>query len=278
MPEYNWNEPYLTLYANILAAQRASKNQLRQNFIDLRNYNGWAVKQTERNDATASIGAEHAKLGEALRQENLIQRILNAETLDPLQVDDLKHKSDSGKPLSDRESDGLTRYFIEHFYYQSVTRELLVKDNEGKYQDQIRMFEHVIAGDTGASTSKNETHAKVRLLLELYQSAGIFSGSEFDTSATITNEGLKSFVAICKKQKVKIERILGITLRNDYTGKPMQQLSLFLGMCGIKTVKLNPVKKNGQKIYQYRIDDVALREIEEIVQRRNSKRSPVIKD
>jgi len=276
--EYNWNEPYLTLYANILSAQRASKNELRQNFIDLRIYNGWTIKEIERDVVTISIGAEHSKRGEALRQENSIQRILSAETLNTLQVEDLKCKSDSGKPLSDRESDGLTRYFIEHFYHLPVTRELLVKDNEGKYRDQIRMFEHLIAINIGGAASNNEIHARARLLLELYQSAGIFSDSDFDTSAIITNDGLSVFVEKCKKQKVKIERVLGTSLRNDYARKPMQQLSLFLGMCGIKTMRLNPTKRNGQKIYQYKIDPVALGEIHEIVKRRGTKRSTAVID
>lgn len=278
MPEYNWNEPYLTLYANILAAQRASKNQLRQNFTDLRIYNGWTVEESERNEMTAAVGSEHAKRGEALRQDKRIQRILNAAVLDHFQIDDLKRKTDAGKSLSEADSDAVERYYIEHFYYLPVTRELLIKDSEGKYRDQIRMFEQVVAVNLGTTTSKNELHTKVRLLVELYESAGIFTGSEFDTSATITNEGLKSFVATCKKHKVKMERVLGITLRKDYTGKPMQQLSQFLGMCGIKTVKQNSVKQHRQKIYQYKIDGAALREIEEIVQRRNSKRSPVSKD
>lgn len=276
--EYNWNEPYLTLYANILSAQRASKNELRQNFIDLRIYNGWTIKEIERDEVTISIGAEHSKRGEALRQENTIQRILSAETLNTLQVEDLKCKSDSGRPLSESESDGLTRYFIEHFYHLPVTRELLVKDNEGKYRDQIRMFEHLIAVNIGGAASNSEIHARARLLLELYQSAGIFSDSDFDTSAIMTNDGLSVFVEKCKKQKVKIERVLGTSLRNDYARKPMQQLSLFLGMCGIKTMRLNPTKRKGQKIYQYKIDPVALGEIHEIVKRRGTKRSTAVID
>ncbi|SED66680.1 hypothetical protein [Pseudomonas anguilliseptica] len=193
--------------------------------------------------------------------------------LNHIQVDDLKRKSDGGKSLSDSEQDGITRYFIEHFYYTPVTYELIVKDDESKHQEQIRMFEQVIAGELGTTTRENELRSKVRLLVELYKSAGIFSGSEFDTSATISKESLKPFVAVCKKQKVKIERVLGVTLRNDYTGKPMQQLSQFLGMSGIKTLKQKSAKKNSQKVYQYKIDAVALGEIQEIVKRRKSKSS-----
>lgn len=277
-PEYNWNDPYLTLYATILSAQRASKNQLRKNFINLRTYNGWIVEQIERHAATASIGAEHAKHGEALRRENRIQRILKASVLDSTQVDDINHRKDGGKSVTEAEQDAMDRYFIEHFYYLPVSRELLILDNEGKHQNQIRMFEWVTTVDSVASENISEIHAKVRLLTSLYQSAGVFSDSEFDASVTITNDDLKSFVATCKKQKLKIERLLGTTLRNDYSSKPMQQLNQFLGMCGIKAAVQNTVKKNGQKIYQYKIDDAALGEIQEIVKRRKSKHTPVTTD
>lgn len=269
MPEYNWNEPYLTLYANILAAQRASKNKLRQNFIDLRTYNGWVVETVEPNKKTVSAGAQHAKQGEALRQETRIQRILDADVLDAAQVDDLKHKSDLGKSLSDSENDALERYFIEHFYYMPVNRELLLRDNDGKYRKQVQMFEGILSD---GAHGKSEFHAKVALIKVLLKSSGVFSDAGFDLKSVITTDTLSAFIATCRKQKLKIERVLGMSLRNDYASKPMQQLSQFLGMCGVKTVR-KATKKNGIKTYNYNIADVALADIQEIVKRRKSKRS-----
>jgi hypothetical protein len=271
MPDYNWNDPYLTLYGNILAAQRASKNKLRENFIDLRTYNGWIVEPIEPNTEISSSGSDHAKQGEALRQAKHVQRILDAEVIDPQQVDELMRKADVGKSLSNGEKDALERYFIEHFYCLGASRELITKDNEGKYRQQIQMFERVIQGEPDKAL-KEVVYERVRLLRELYQSAGIFTDSSFDTSTTLTSERLKSFIAVCKKRRVKIDRVFGSPLRNDYASKPMQQLSLFLGMCGIKTVR-KATKKNGIKTYNYNIADAALGEIQEIVTRRKSKRS-----
>lgn len=264
MPTYDLTDSYLILFATILAAQRASKNDLKKNFVDLRTYNGWHVQHVERDVEAAAEGARHSKQGEALRKHNLMQRILNAYVLSPDQVDELLANRDAGKPLSSMEQSSLERYFLERFYDLPASEELIFKDNEGKYRRQIEMYECVVRAD-GHESSES------RLLRELYESAGVFSGSEFDTSATITNDGLKSFVAICKKQKLSIERMLGISLRKDYTSKPMQQLSQFLGMCGMKMVNQNFVKRKSQKIYQYKIDSVAVVEIQEIVQRRKSK-------
>lgn len=278
VPEYNWNDPYLTLYATILAAQRASKNQLRKNFIDLRTYNGWIVEEAKRNATAISAGNVLASLGEELRRENQIQRILNARILDSAQVDEINHKKDSGKSVTESEQDAVDRYFIEHFYYMSVTRQLVALDNNGKFRDQILMFERVKANPTSAQARKDEKSARAKLLIQLFQSAGIFSDSEFDTTINITSDILKPFVATCKKSKLTIERLFGNTLRKDYAMKPMQQLNEFLEMCGVKAVVKNTVKKNGQKIYQYQIDVAGLGEIQEIVKRRESKRGLVMTD
>lgn len=273
MPTYDLTDSYLILFATILAAQRASKNDLKRNFAELRTYNGWHVRHVEREEESAADGGKHAKQGEALRKQNLRQRILNAEVLAPDRVDDLIAKRQTGKSLTKPEQDSLERYFLERFYDLPASQELLEKDNEGKYQKQIEMYEQLLR-----NSDDDSNKSEFGLLRELFESAGIFSRSAFDTSVTITNEGLRSFVATCNKRKGKIETLLKISLRNDYASKPMQQLSLFLGICGIKTVKKNPVKKNGQKIYQYKIDAVALGEIQEIVKRRKSKRSITMSD
>lgn len=277
IPDYNWNDSYLTLYATILAAQRASKNELRQNFINLRTYNGWIVEYIEKNEEVSSRGYEHKKQGKALRQEKRIQSILDADVLDPTQVDDLKQKEESGKSLSMYERDAKERYFMERFYCIPVTRELVIKDNENRYREQIMMFERVVQGESDKA-SKDKYHEKVCLLRELYQSAGIFSGFEFNTTETITNEKLKTFVELCRKKKVKIDRVFGtLSLRKDFTHKPMQQLGQFLSMTGIKTTR-KVTKTDGVKIYNYNIDDVSLGEIKEIVQRRKSKKSSAQND
>ena len=99
IPEFNWNDPYLTLYSTILAAQRASKNDLRKNFIDLRTYNGWDIRYIDRDDGAIIEGSALAKEGEELRQESRKRRLMLAEVIDSYLVDDLKKKSDRGTPL-----------------------------------------------------------------------------------------------------------------------------------------------------------------------------------
>lgn len=271
-PEYNWNDPYLTLYATILAAQRASKNQLRKNFIELRTYNGWIVEEAKRDAAAISAGNVLASLGEELRRDNRIKRILNARTLDSAQVDAINHKKDAGKSVTEADQDAVDRYFIEHFYYMPVSRGLVALDNDGKYRDQILMFERIKANPTSTQVKADEKSARAKLLIDLFQSAGIFAGSEFNPLASVSNDDLKPFVASCKKLKLKIERLLDTTLRKDYATKPIQQLNELLRMCGVRLVVKNTTKKYGQKIYQYQIDDAGLGEIQEIVKRRNAKR------
>ena len=117
--------------------------------------------------------------------------------------------------------------------------------------------------------------AKVALVREFLQVSGALKADgQFDISLFITNENLKNFVALCKKRKTKIERVLGTNLRKDFAVKPVSQLGYFLGLCGLKTVKAKPVSVGDQKIYRYRLDDHNLLEALEIIKKRQSRHNP----
>jgi thymidylate kinase len=268
LPDFNWNDPYLTLYATILSAQRASKNRLRKNFIDLKTYNGWRIEDIAKDDVTAAKGSWQAKLGEALREDAVIQRIMNAEVIDRFEVDDLKRKVDSGKTVTAAEKNSLDRYWIEKFYLQPVTTELIQKDNDGRFRKQIEVLE-VVLGTRTKSDKPTDIHVKADLLRDLLQASGVLKADgKFDTSLMITNDGLKRFVAKCRKNRLKIERVLETTVRKDLAEKPMAQLTYLLGFCGIKTIKDKPFTVAGQKTYQYRLDDLDLNKTLTLIENR----------
>ncbi|OIQ80256.1 origin of replication binding protein [mine drainage metagenome] len=274
LAEFNWNDPYLNLYATILAAQRASKNQLRKNFIELKIYNDWKIEEISKNQEAAAEGSIHAKRGEALRKIEYVERILHADVIDDFTVNELKRKSDSGKPLSASEKNSVDRYWIEKFYLTALTTDLILRDNEGKYREQILMMERIVVANA-TPTKNTETNAKVALVLEFLEISGILkTDSQFDTSLSVTNENLKNFVALCRRRKAKIERVLGTTLRKDFAVKPVSQLGYFLGLCGLKTVKGKPISVGNQKIYRYRLDEQCLLDAMEIIKKRQSRHDP----
>lgn len=78
MPKYDFSDDFLTLYATILSAQRASKNALKKNFIDLRKHNGWKIVDVVKDDSMAATGSAMSKLGKAIALDQYIASILLA--------------------------------------------------------------------------------------------------------------------------------------------------------------------------------------------------------
>ena len=235
LPEFNWNDPYLTLFATILSAQRASKNKLKKNFIDLKTHNGWSIVDVTKDQDVALLGSAHSMRGDDLREDEYVRNLLNAELLDGYTANRLMEKRDAGRPLTTPEKHSLERYWFDTFYLQPATPDLLNKDNHGKYRDQIRLLESVL--QTTRSTAANEIiEAKAELLRALLIDSGVLgSDGKFDPSITITDASLALFVTQCKRRKLTIERVLGSDLRKDFEKKPMMQLGYFLKMCGLKT-------------------------------------------
>ncbi len=68
-PVYNRDDGFLHLYAEIVAAQRASKNDLRKHFRDLREKNGWTIKDIEKELETAKIGSIFFTYNQSVRSK-----------------------------------------------------------------------------------------------------------------------------------------------------------------------------------------------------------------
>lgn len=272
LPDFNWNDPYLTMYATILSAQRASKNRLRKNFIELKTYNGWKIDEIDKDEIAAAQGSWHAKLGEALRQDAVVQRIMGAEVIDSFEVSELKRKIDIGKTVTTAEKNSLERYWIEKFYLQPVTTELIQKDNDGRFRQQVELLEAVLTSQDKPA-KQSDFHDKAALVWDLLHASGVLNNDgQFDTLLTITNDGLKRFVATCSKKRIKIERVLKTALRKDFAEKPMSQLGHFLGYCGIKTVKEKTIKVAGQKTYRYQLEEADLNKTLALIEKRRCRK------
>lgn len=268
LPEFNWTDPYLTLFATILSAQRASKNRLKKNFIDLKTHNGCSIVDITKDQDVALQGALHSMRGDDLREDEYVRNLLNAELLDGHTANRLMEKRDAGKALTTPEKHSLERYWFDTFYLQPATPELLLKDNHGKYRDQIRLLEEVLQ-PSRKSAANEVIKAKGELIRVLLIASGVLGNEgKFDTTITITDASLAPFVTQCKKRKLTIERVLGSDLRRDFDKKPMMQLGSFLKMCGLKTVKEKPITSGSQKIYEYRLDPSCLNDALRLIDRR----------
>ncbi len=253
--EYNFDEPYLNLYATILCAQRASKNNLKENFIHLRQYNGWKVVEVSPDKPLASEGAFHNKVGRELSEKQRVEGILNAKLITPNEADVLMVRTD----LSQAEKYTLQRYFIHHFYKMPVTENLLTRDKDGQYRDQIKVFEDFISASDpmlGKIASK-----RVLLLKSIFTQANILDEHGIpDPKLKVTAESLGDFSKFCIKNETRINRELKIDVRADISHKPVNQLNGFLKLFGLSTIKVGQFEESRKRIYQYAVNSNKLEE------------------
>lgn len=249
-PEYDFAEPFLELYATILSAQRASKNELKKNFIDLRNHNGWKIVDVVKDDPMATTGGVLSKLGKAAALDQYIAAILAAPKISWEEADKLGERRKRAK-ISVEENNAIDRYWIESFYGEDVTEDMLRQDNRGEYRNKVKRLEGIV----GARSYTGKAGAEISLLSKLIESAGLLSANgKLEVDKLVTAESLTSFAVYCRQAKLSIQRVLEKVIRKDIKEKPTQQLNEFLALCGLKVVVARTVSKGDAKIYEYQLD------------------------
>lgn len=253
-PEYDLEHPYLNIYATILSAQRASKNNLKQNFIDLKNYNGWDVLEIEIDNDLTLVGSLHQQIGSDVEKEKRIKGILDSRSAHPEEINKLKDLGQHN--ISQSERFLLERYFIEHFYYQPISRDLINLDDNSKYQTQIKRLEELISVTDKRSIFLSK---ECNLLKTIFLAADILDYKGIpDTAKKITVESLGQFIKFCHSNKSKINRILKIDIRKDILKSPVQQLNVFLNLCGLSASKVSQYDFNTTRIYVYAVNEPLL--------------------
>jgi len=269
-PEYDFTEPFLELHATILSAQRASKNALKKNFIDLRQHNGWKIVDVVKDDPVATAGGVLSKLGKAAALDQYIAGILAAPKISWEQAGALGETRKREK-ISAEENNAIERYWIESFYGEAVTEEMLRHDNRGEYRNKVRRLEGVI----GVRSCSGKAGDEVALLSKIIEASGLLNASgKLDAYKVVTAESLKPFTAYCGRAKLKIQRVLELEIRKDIKEKPTQQLNAFLALCGLKVVVARTVSKGDAKIYEYQLDRTSYDMAEKLIDRRTKSTVP----
>lgn len=263
-PQYDFTEPFLELYATILSAQRASKNSLKKNFIDLRKHNGWKVVDAVNDDPTATAGGVLSKLGKAAALDQYITGILTAPKASWDEASKLGERRKRGR-ISREEENAVERYWIEYFYGEDATEEMLRQDNRGEYRNKVMRLEGVIR----ARPYTGKAGDGIALLSKLIEEAGLLDANgklEFDK--VVTKESLKLFTAYCGRAQVKIQRVFEMELRKDIKIDPTRQLNAFLDLCGLKVVRYKTISKGNTKIYEYGLDRVSYDKAMSLIEKR----------
>lgn len=270
-PEYDFAEPFLELYATILSAQRASKNALKKNFIDLRKHNGWKIVDVVKDEPMATTGGVLSKLGKAAALDHYIAGILTAPKISWDEADKLGERRKRAK-ISAAENNAIERYWIESFYGEDVTEEMLRQDNRGEYRNMVRRLEGVIRARQYVGRVGDE----IVLLSKLIEEAGLLNvNGKLELDKVVTMESLKPFKAYCGRAKLRIQRELEMAIRKDIKENPTQQLNDFLELCGLKVIRSKTISKGDTKIYEYQLDRKSYDMAMKLIDRRSKSTDPV---
>ncbi|WP_287497024.1 plasmid replication protein, CyRepA1 family [Pandoraea sp. CB10b_02] len=259
------DEPFVHIYAHILAYKRASLNNLRANWTKLREANGWTVKLIEKDSEAIKIAKSIDDSARDRQHDREVNMVLNADKINEHTAAVLRKLRESST-ISPEEQAMIDRYYAEDFFCEDITYENVSLFDKGALRDKFARFEGLLelSGEKPTyaksineqGTSFNRRQAE--LIASLLSAAGIYSqtGGRFDAGITYTSHNLKAFSEMCIDRKSEIEQILpGIRIRAKLMKNPMQQLGEFLKYIGLTHDRVETTRKNGERtIYHYRLD------------------------
>ena len=283
------NGDFFRTAALILSSQRESKNQLRKNFIEYKQSQGWIPNFVSAPDDQA-LGSEVLHLGKILEEQVYAERILNSKPVTEVEFLRMEDALQEEERLTADEFLSYQRMKLEIFYCRQVDLQMITDDKRWKLRKQFSAYNRLLDSKSISEYQdrtrflptdrlrKNlsvlsDEQAAPYLLRGILASTPIFFENEVVTGVEFTSSDLKNFTRICLKLKGIIERQFEINLRTDIETKPAMQLGVFLGLIGIKTLKPRTEKTpSGGKTYFYRIDPETVQRMTDLMaleERRN---------
>jgi hypothetical protein len=269
---YDRDEFYETIFSVVTAAQRASKNRLRQNFMDLRQANGWTVNVVGADPDLSREGKFISERGKAERRHAEFERILRARQVTADEYDALRRDAERER-LKEADLPTMRRYEIESFYLTDVTLDLLEEDNERRLRNAITWYELLMASDEDLARRDHYAEPdltsdkpffllKKKVLQDLLKMAHLIDEGRLARNAVMDASRLTEFSSYCFEQKAQIERLFDIGVRTDARRNPITQLKLILKLIGLGLVKHGRDQSGGTSKVLYRLNSAGLDQLE----------------
>lgn len=269
MPVIDDDDPLLHVYAHAVSMQNASKNDLRGNFIKLKERNGWEVKHiAPPKPGHGSSGESGSNIGmQAAEARKRLEEMRAADVCDaePLTEEEYQALNDAMMLTSDEQL-RRDRYAIGNFYGQEITPELVLMDNRGRYRTQITAMCELLESEIVAlvrtygnakahALDKNMAANRQAILKEILMASGIYDGKRaFDPSRRLHKDNMKDFVNCCLNYRAQISHLFDMSLRRDIEGKPIAQFKEFLELIGLDTSADGKSDAGGKRTHFYRLD------------------------
>jgi hypothetical protein len=282
------NHPLLDLACSVETVARASKNNLKKHFIELKESQGWTIEAVGSDAETTSVGGVLLDLGKQLDDEQYRQRLLNAKRIPKSEVMKIWKRAHSNDDVNDDDRADADRTAIEEFYRRDISVEIIDLDRRGAFRKEIRMLRllqqpgllaarDIGIGDIGARREDAvivDEHQRSKYLAEILRSANVFRDSDLMVDCLIEKTSLAEFVAYVQARKAIFENYFGRAMRTDLSKSPMNQLNFFLSFIGHKLIIDSKKKRrDGGKTYFYKFDPVRVAQSKEVLNRQKSIRN-----
>jgi hypothetical protein len=284
-PVYHTDDALIDMAALAVSEQRASKNNLRGNFIDLKRRQGFCVEFVASDTAVALAGKEMDGLGRDLAAAARIAQLLEAQTLKRAEYDDIQGRIEDNDDVSDTERGRFARTKIELFYRQPLDEQLIVADDRGRTRSRVVRFQALenyaatkeararvgvpdLPEKYGLSTRFLRDERKVSgLLHDLLSATPFFKDGHFDIYRLFSFRDLAAFHRACLRLKPVIENLLELEVTRKETDT-VKQLNAVLRVIGLSASFPKKSRVGGEAVYRYRLDSALLDSQREIMGRR----------
>jgi len=284
--------PFYVLSTMIISYQRHSKNNLKTNFLKYKTDQGWGITVIDVDRELKSVGRTMYLNGKRIVIDEYISHLLCSVILNRYEYQRFNDRKNLiNLPISEDLWFSYFRTTLERFYRLPATKELIERDDQGRFRRMVNRFEKMIDKEyqkiwvgSGTGLMKNSLTKDHKLslqtvkgvingnglLFELLSTTPLFNGNDFDPSVVITSNDLDKFSDRSLVFKSFVETQLDISTRKDVVDKPIQHLNRLLGLIGLKLEKIRTTKVAGKKTYLYKIDEDSFKEMMEIIKRRET--------
>ncbi|OPH84677.1 plasmid replication protein, CyRepA1 family [Nitrobacter vulgaris] len=267
LTKYNPTDPLLLIYTHVVAAQRASKNNLIELFCDLRRSQGWEI---EKNDEQSLPNKDRSEAEKRLWSDH-VRGLLEADDVDDDEYLDLciLHENQT---LSPAERLRYERNFLQRALSVDLTYDILVLNHDNRLLERVEALSKLqnrwkdllktvrmilVSLDDELSRLSGD---KTILMAVLAVAAGIADESGFRSDVRITVQQLSAFADLCERNRNFIHERTGVPIRRDVRSNPVRQLNGLLKTLGLK---VNPVarEKRAKRATRYYALDPAKLEL-----------------
>lgn len=277
------DDGYLNVYAQVTGISRASKNNLRENLLNLRLRNGWKVEHVLKDTDSSKDGKKRVDQSKGELAAKRADSICAAKKITAEQYRDLHEKAQKGTLLTKDEGYSMRRQEIESFYREEISLDLIALDDDGRYRDQVRTMQiYLTPFRQLTAKSLDERNAghfvtdtkheplKQLMLFKLLRAAGLADDhTPIKTDVVFSKLTLAAFAEACQTDAAKIQELFGLNVRTkDLHSKAVQKLSKVLELIGLKHAPAIREKVNGINTYKYELDVGTLDLVRRIIDKR----------